>query len=68
MKVWAWIVEREPALSAGLLAALVVLGDQLQANGLTWRVAYAALPVMLSAAVRSVVTSKRTVAKIVRNQ
>jgi len=65
MKWIRWIIDQEPALSAGFAAAVAVISAQAAESGWTWSMLWAALPLALSAAVRSVVFSRRTVTDIV---
>jgi len=68
MKWIRWVIDQEPTLSAGFAAAVAVISAQAAESGWTWSMLWAALPLALSAAVRSVVFPKNTVAKIVAGQ
>lgn len=68
MKVIRWIIDQEPALSAGFAAAVAVISAQAAEQGWTWSMLWGALPPALAVLVRSVVFSRDTVAKVVADQ
>lgn len=65
MKIVRWIIDKEPALAAGIVAAFAVISAQAKTDGWTWGMLWAALPPALAVAVRSAVFSRDTVAGLV---
>lgn len=63
-----WVIDQEPALSAGVAAAVAVVSSQAAVDGWTWAMLWAVLPLALAAGVRAVVFSRRTVAAVVAGQ